>query len=658
MKIGSKVFLGFLLVIVMLVVLALVSYFNTSNLVDVKITLGNDLSKLNVLMLEIRKAEKDFLIRERTNETFFVEGTSKYMDSITEKVATMKEILTKISQNKDIKGEKELEEQISLISTNVDVYYDKFSGLVEKTKERGFVDYGLEGELRSSIKTLESKISNPAYEVQILQIRRNEKDYFLRHDAKYVDNVNSLVAELKSSINSTELDQNVAKEYTSLTDAYLIKFNELVALESEIGKDETEGLMKEYRDAIKNIEPVIETLTVQISENLQKSVMAQKTALVIISAVISLFALFIAVILAKLLSNPIKKAALAMKDVSEGEGDLTKRLEVHSKDEIGDLSTYFNNFLNIQQNLISLINSKSSELNDKSVELSENSSQIAMSADEVSKVVEEIATGAVDQAKETEKGALSANDLGIHIANEQRLIDSLGFVIEDAINIKNEGVEIVSDLVGKTKESNTSIQIVYDSIKDTNESASKISSASQMIKNISDQTNLLALNAAIEAARAGEAGRGFSVVADEIRKLAEQSNHFTDEIFKIIHELEDKVGTAISAMERTKGIVEEQEVSVKNTEMKFTGISDFIDKVKLSLYEISEASKFMNKKKEDIISVTESLSALSEENAAGAEEASASVEEQTSRLHEIALLSENLMDISKDIKDSISRFKF
>ncbi len=161
-----------------------------------------------------------------------------------------------------------------------------------------------------------------------------------------------------------------------------------------------------------------------------------------------------------------------------------------------------------------------------------------------------------DQAKETELGASNVNTLGNIVMQNQKLMKKLNDATKSVEEYKSEGMNTLNSLVEHAEKTFIATGEVRKVILDTNRSAEKIETASQMIKNIATQTNLLALNATIEAARAGESGRGFSVVADEIRKIAEQSTDFRDEITMVIQELGEKTETAASIEEQTASITE------------------------------------------------------------------------------------------------------
>ncbi|WP_420806810.1 methyl-accepting chemotaxis protein [Abyssisolibacter fermentans] len=237
-------------------------------------------------------------------------------------------------------------------------------------------------------------------------------------------------------------------------------------------------------------------------------------------------------------------------------------------------------------------------------------------------------------------------------------MDDLNTALKQVEILKNEGVKTLDVLVENTKKSSIASKGVYNVIVESNKSAEKIDNASQMIKNIADQTNLLALNAAIEAARAGEAGKGFAVVADEIRKLAEQSNSFTDEIFNIIGELGNKTSVAVKTMEEVSRVLSDQSNSVEQTNFKFDGISNSIDAIMDIIIKLNESSKEMENRKTDIITIIENLAAVSEENAASTEEASAAAQQQTASMAEVANSIDALVNLAEEMKKSIAKFNY
>ncbi|NMA03308.1 MAG: methyl-accepting chemotaxis protein, partial [Clostridiales bacterium] len=291
------------------------------------------------------------------------------------------------------------------------------------------------------------------------------------------------------------------------------------------------------------------------------------------------------------------------------------------KDEIGVMG---NSLLKTRENLIDLVRNISDaaqQVTSASQELTATSQQSATAVDEIARVVEEIAGGANDQAKDTEEGALHIEKLGQLVVKNQQELRNINNNAEQINILKDEGLETLKDLIGKTQENNKATEDIHNVILNTSESANRIERASEMIGNIAGQTNLLALNAAIEAARAGDAGRGFSVVAEEIRKLAEESGRFAEEIEEIIDELIQETNAAVDTMNEARKIAKSQEESVGITGEKFEGIAEAIEIITELIANTNKSGHEMENKKNEIIGIIQNLSAISEENAAGTEEA-------------------------------------
>jgi len=345
---------------------------------------------------------------------------------------------------------------------------------------------------------------------------------------------------------------------------------------------------------------------------------------------------------------------LSKLDVTE---NISERL-TSRKDEIGLLAVSFQQITNNLKGFVEKIADTSEHLASSSSELNIASEQSSLAANEVAGAIEEIAKGASEQAADTEKGSKQIDELGDLVVSNENYLKELNVSTRIVDELKNEGFNTLKELKKATESNNSATSDIQNIIVDTNASAQKIGNASNMIKNIAEQTNLLALNAAIEAARAGDAGKGFAVVAEEIRKLADQSNGFTEEISEIVTDLNANTSQAVETMKEVAVISELQSDKVSQTDNKFKGISKAIEDMNSVIDSINQSGEKMIDKKEKIIEVIENLSAISEENAAGTEEASASVEEQTSTMLEIANSSEQLANLAEEMKDAISKFNY
>lgn len=361
------------------------------------------------------------------------------------------------------------------------------------------------------------------------------------------------------------------------------------------------------------------------------------------------------------ISNPIIQVSqeierLARYDLTMDNNSRLEKL-ASRKDEIGNMAT---SVTHLQENFSGLIRdvlNTSHYVASSSEELSATSEQSSLASEEVARAIDEIARGATDQAIDTEKAANKTIEIGELIDLNEGYVAELNTAAEDIDKRKEEGFYILNELVKKTEESEKATKQIFNVIKGTNANAQKIEDASSMIQSIADQTNLLALNAAIEAARAGEAGRGFAVVAEEIRKLAEQSNGFTEEIKVIIDELKNATEESVLTMEDVGKIVAEQAQGVFDTREKFKMIAFAIETVKKGVKTINDSEKEIDIKKDELLEIVESLSAIAQENAASTQESSAAIEEQTAGMEEIANSSGQLARLAEELNGLVEKFR-
>lgn len=388
------------------------------------------------------------------------------------------------------------------------------------------------------------------------------------------------------------------------------------------------------------------------------SVQTMKKSILTLGLMIAVISLAFVLFVGNSIAAPVIEAVghsanIANLDISQ---DLPDKL-LKRQDEIGTLSQAFQNITDNLRDIINEINSSSQHLTSASQEMTATTQEAAASSEEVTKVVEEIAKGAAEQALNTEEGASKSNLLGDLIGQEVHVMENLNQASIRTIEAVEKGLVEMESLSNATEKSSQAIQDIYRIILETNDSSNKIGQASELIASIAEQTNLLALNAAIEAARAGEAGRGFAVVADEIRKLAEQSANSTMDIDNMVKDLQSNADAAVETMERVNQLVAEQTNRLKVSREQYLLIEDTMRAAESVAQESYKLSQQMDEAKDDIIETLQNLTAIAEENSASTEEASASMEEQAASMEQISSSSEELAKLAQNLQAIINRFK-
>ncbi|MDR0657213.1 MAG: methyl-accepting chemotaxis protein [Treponema sp.] len=418
-------------------------------------------------------------------------------------------------------------------------------------------------------------------------------------------------------------------------------------------------------------------------------ILEEVSAMTVFTIILALVAIILAAVIVFFVSGsitkPIVNVALTLKDISEGEGDLTKTVDIHSKDEIGDLARYFNATLEKIKLLIITIKKQSVMLFDIGNELASNMTETAAAINEITANIQSIKSRVINQsASVTETNAtmeqitVNIDKLSGHVDNQSSSVAQSSSAIEEMLaNIQSvtqtliKNAANVKELIEASEVGRTGLQEVAADIQEIARESEGLLEINAVMENIASQTNLLSMNAAIEAAHAGEAGKGFAVVADEIRKLAENSGEQSKTISTVLKKIKDSldkitkstdsvlnkfeaidngVKTVSDQEENIRTAMEEQAAGSKQVLEAVGQLNEVTQIVKGSSEEMLEGSRQVIQESKNLEMATQEITNGMNEMASGADQINVAV----SRVNTIS--GENKENIDVLVKE-VSKFK-
>jgi methyl-accepting chemotaxis protein len=422
------------------------------------------------------------------------------------------------------------------------------------------------------------------------------------------------------------LDETKAKlkKFYPLFDLWVATTNEIVnqrANNDRIGRrvaiDLSFGKGAEQFSAMRELINELTDMMLEVSEKevaaLDAEIVSDRMRLLTGLAIGLGLCIFVAIGFPRVVTGPLQRVIARIEDIADGDGDLTARIEVTSTDELGHLAAAFNRFVEKLQGIIS--------------EIAGSTTQLAAAAEEMSAITHETSNALASQQSEVEQVATAMNEMSATAQDVARNAAHAAEAAQEANSQASQGTRVITSTIAGIRGLANEVQQASAVISQLEADTDSIGTVLDVIRGIAEQTNLLALNAAIEAARAGEQGRGFAVVADEVRTLAQRTQHSTREIQGMIERLQTGSQQAVQVMEKgcaqARGSVDQ----AANAETSLSAITSSIVRILDMNTQIASAAEEQTAVAEEINRSMTNVNDLTEQTAGGAQQTASAVTE-------------------------------
>jgi len=364
---------------------------------------------------------------------------------------------------------------------------------------------------------------------------------------------------------------------------------------------------------------------------------------------------FVVVLFTRRITDPLQKLQIVAEKLAQG--DCTTTIDIHEKNEIGNLANAFQAMEDNIRKLIGHIKQSALQVTLSSEQLTTSAEQSAQAANQVATVITEVAQGSETQVRVVNKATDVVDLMSEKIMQVTASANSVASVADKTTSAAQEGERAVNTAVGQMRKIETTVTNAAQVVAKLGERSTEIGQIVDAISGLAGQTNLLALNAAIEAARAGEQGRGFAVVAEEVRKLAEQSQEAAKQIAKLIGEIQGDTNKAVLSMDEGTREVKLGTEVVNSAGQAFQEIVRLIQQVSTQVDGISVAIEQMANGSQYLVSAVQDIDVISRETAGRTETVSAATEEQSVSMEEILASSQELAKMAAELQGAIDKFK-
>lgn len=495
------------------------------------------------------------------------------------------------------------------------------------------------------------------------------RGYVLSGDTKYLQDIEASRKRVDSIYERLEkmlIDKDGQKS-SRLLKVMLNEYNKqqdnTIATRNKLGFEQAAKFVSATGERADIIGTVLQSFTDSVTNDVNNQVtqnkkkLAQGQQVVLLVNIIGLIlALAGGIGLTYRIARPIGILANEARQVASG--DLRRQTQKYSgSDEIADLLQAFEGMVGSLRTMVDHLRGTADHVAVSGEQLKAHSDQSAQAASSIAETVMDVANGASKQMAAIEAAATIIQDMANAITHIAESAANVSAKSGEAATMAIMGGQAVSDAERQMEAINQSVMQSKAVVSNLGDSSKEIGEIVDVIRNIAGQTNLLALNAAIEAARAGEAGRGFSVVADEVRGLAEQSQVAAQRISEIVNNVQTEAAAAILTMNDGVAEVTQGTQAIINSGNHFKNIDKVVQNLNDKIMEISSATQQLAASSNAVVNSVEHIKTIATETAAGAQHISAATEEQSASMQQIAIASETMADTANRLREAVNQFK-
>lgn len=353
----------------------------------------------------------------------------------------------------------------------------------------------------------------------------------------------------------------------------------------------------------------------------------------------------------------ILKVRNSLEDISKGEADLTKRIDVSSNDEIGQLVTSFNGMMDNFQHIMRDLKQDATQIKEATYIIHGNAHQTLDSAHNIQDESHQVAQSSFGQLKNTEDSAQSMEELARSIQHISDSIAEISTISRNTEENANNGLHIMNRLQNQLEDVHQKTDLSVASMQELEKLSAMIGEFTNVITGISDQTNLLALNASIEAARAGEAGKGFAVVAEEVRKLAEESKVAADRISHVVMNVQKETTNIVSTIYTTADVLHAGHAIASEARQSFEGIHNDVQVLAEQVDLVSSSTEEIAASTEEVTATMEDVSLLAKQTSASVDAVAQKAQNQATSMNEMTAIIDMLNGTAEKLEQSAGKYK-